>query len=136
MNSIMDIYIYITINYQLFFYLWAPVEGPVWTAGHWTGPGPAKWKKASGGLNVAFRPNQKAQAQARTGSEETSRTLHNQKKRKRNERCVECVKANRKCKDGRAPKTKWRCKIHPEAFLCPSTKGQCFSNHCLAYGSV
>ena len=52
------------------------------------------------------------------------------------QRCVECVKESRKLKDGRAPKTKWRCKIHPEAFLCPSTKGRCFSNHCLAYGSL
>jgi hypothetical protein len=45
-------------------------------------------------------------------------------------RCTECVKGKRKIRDGRCRKTKWKCRLHPNVYLCPASKGPCFSVHC------
>jgi hypothetical protein len=45
-------------------------------------------------------------------------------------RCAECVKHGRKLRDGRCRKTQWKCRLHPDVYLCPANKGPCFSVHC------
>ena len=45
------------------------------------------------------------------------------------QRCAQCIANKRFGKNGRAPKTSWRCTRCANVFLCPSDKSNCLEEH-------
>ena len=51
-------------------------------------------------------------------------------------RCHMCVKRGNKMADGRATRTSWRCKAHPDVHICAGHSGPCLALHREEQGEI